>query len=396
MLRTHFKLIVIICLISSLARFVLDSYLPSMPSIQDYFRLTSAAVQWTMTYYLLGFSLSQLVYGPLSDRFGRRPVMLIGMSIFFLGSLVCSLASSPVILFFSRVIAGVGAGSCGVLNRAIASDTFKGAEFTKAWSYTTTTLVFTLIFAPVIGSVVQEYLGWRANFILATGAVAMVLLLAWQYLPETIHQKLSTSEFSVKQVLSDYRFILFSPSFLIGTLCYTFAFSGLILYFQISPLLYIDVLNLSAKQYGLSSIAIALSYLLGGMVVNKFAHRFTHHTMIAIGTVLLIVGGVLMIAASCVKHVEVMCVLIPAAIYVLGARIIIPNAIASSMKEFRHMNGSSSALIGFVQMMGSTIISLILTVFNNQSAIPLGVFYCLLGIGIFVLSLSTRKNQYPV
>lgn len=393
MLRTHFKLIAIICLISSLARFALDSYLPSLPAIQSQFSLTNAATQWTLTDYLLGFSLSQLIYGPLSDRYGRRRIMLSGMSIFFFGSLICSLASSPMILFFSRFIAGVGAGACGVLNRAIASDSFKGAEFSRAWSYTTTTLVLTLVFAPVLGGFVQDYFGWRGNFILATGFVAMVSLLAWQFLPETLHVHLPASSFTFRRVMADYQRILFSRSFLLGTLCYTFAFSGLILYFQLSPLLYMNVMGLTSIQYGWSSLVIAFSYLIGGFIVNYFSRYLSLSSLIVLGACLLMSGGVLMVIGNCLKHVEVICILLPASIYVIGARIIIPNAIASSMKEFRHANGSSSALIGCIQMLGSSLISLLMTACDNQSAIPLGVFFCLLGVVTFLLTFYLPEQQ---
>jgi DHA1 family 2-module integral membrane pump EmrD-like MFS transporter len=295
MLRDHFKIILILCLISSLGRFVLDSYLPSLPAIGDDFRISDESTQLTLTIYLLGFSISQLIYGPLSDRYGRRLIILSGLIIFLVGTFICSIASSMSILLISRLTAGIGAGACGVLNRAIASDCFKGAEFSKAWSYTTTALVLTLIIAPVLGGYVQDAFGWRANFMLATAFVATVFFIILKFLPETNnHAKLP---FNVHGVLLSYYKILISRTFIMCTLCYTLAFSGLIVYFQVSPLLYINVFGLSPTQYGLSSIIIAISYLIGGLLVNQLGQYIRIRNLLFMGTFLLISGGLLMLTA---------------------------------------------------------------------------------------------------
>ncbi|MHB1947560.1 MAG: multidrug effflux MFS transporter [Gammaproteobacteria bacterium] len=387
----HFRIIVILCLISSLARFVLDSYLPSLPAISHDFGISSTSTQFTLTLYLVGFSFSQLIYGPLSDRYGRRSIILIGLGIFIIGNLGCAIASTPGLLIFARLISGVGAGACGVLNRAIASDCFKGSEFSKAWSYTTTTLVITLCAAPILGGYVQELWGWRANFILATIVVVIVFSIILKYLPETNPQKINStierSSVSFNKIIRDYYSIFTAPSFLNGTLCYTLAFSGLIAYFQISPLLFINHFGLSPSQYGWCSLIIAGNYLVGGFIVNKFACRMGTQSLLIIGAFLLITGGVLMWLANIYSYDSVTAVIVPAAIYVIGARIVIPNAIAGSMENVRHLNGSSSALIGFIQMLGSSLISFWIANFNNSSSLPLAIFLTALGCMSFIISL---------
>lgn len=393
-----FRIIVILCLISSLARFALDSYLPSLPAISDYFDISSADIQLTLTLYLVGFSFSQLIYGPLSDRYGRRKIILIGLGIFILGNFGCAIASSPNLLLLSRLISGIGAGACGVLNRAIASDCFKGTEFSKVWSYTTTTLVITLCVAPLLGGYVQEIWDWRTNFILATVTVLIVFFIILKYLPETNPQKMNAtiekSLLTFSKVMRDYYYIFTMPSFLSGALCYTMAFSGLIVYFQISPLLFINHFKLTATQYGLCSCIIACHYLIGGIIVNKCVSRIGMHYLLMIGTLLLIVGGILMCLANVYNHVTVFTVIIPAAIYVIGARIVIPNAIASSMEKVRHLGGSSSALIGFIQMLGSSVISFLITHFNSSTSLPLSVCLIILGCISFMITLWIRMPQF--
>ncbi len=390
-----FKIIAILCLISSLARFVLDSYLPSLPGISQAFGISDATTQWTLTLYLLGFSFSQLIYGPLSDHYGRKPVILTGLGIFFVGNLACSFANSSLLLLFARFVAGVGAGSCGVLNRAIASDCFKGAEFSKIWSHTTTTLVITLCVAPVLGGYIQQFLGWRANFMLSTLFVGLVLALIIKFLPETNHKMtqrvIDQTALNVNEVLNNYKIIFTTPSFLTSAFCYMLAFSGLIAYFQVSPLLFMDGLQLSPSQYGWSSLVIAGNYLIGGFIVNKFACRVGTQWLLVCGSLLLIVGGVLMWVFMGNKHIAA--ILLPAAIYVIGARIVIPNAIAGSMEKLRHLNGSSSALIGFIQMLGSSLISFVISNFDNTSTLPLAIFLTCIGCVTLCLSLLIIKSQ---
>ena len=392
MLRDNFRIILILCLISSLARFVLDSYLPSLPAISDHFKISDTSTQLTLTIYLLGFSISQLVYGPLSDQYGRRIVILGGMSIFLIGSFVCAIAVSPEVLLASRLLAGIGAGACGVLNRAIASDCFKGAEFSKAWSYTTNALVITLIVAPVLGGYVQDAFGWRANFLLATFFVITVLIVIMRFLPETSMEVAKKPSLRVRAILQNYYLILISRSFFMCTLCYTLAFSGLIVYFQVSPLLYINVFGLTATQYGWSSLIIAGSYLIGGLLVNKLAYHISIRKLLFAGTFFLVGGGLLMLFAYFFNYVSLFAVLIPSAIYVIGARIVIPNAIAGSMEEFRHLGGSSSALIGCIQMLGSSFFSLLIANFEYNTPFPLALFFTTLGVMSLTVAFFIKSN----
>jgi Bcr/CflA subfamily drug resistance transporter len=389
-LKNHFRIILIICLISSLGRFVLDSYLPSLPAIGRQFNIPDSWTQLTLTIYLMGFGVSQLIYGPLSDYYGRRVVILVGLLIFLLGTLVCGLATSPAALFMSRLVAGIGAGACGVLNRAIASDCFKGAEFSKAWSYTTTTLVLTLMVAPILGGCIQDAFGWRANFFLATFYVVMVLIVIFRFLPET-HLHIAKNSLKIWSVFKTYYQILNSHTFIMSALCYTLVFSGLIIYFQVSPLLLMSKFSLSPTQYGYSSLLIAGSYLVGGLIVNRWSHCVSVRHFLFIGTSLLILAGATMLLAYFLHRINLSSILIPSAIFVVGTRIVIPNAMACSMEEFRHLGGSSSALIGCIQMLGSSLVSAIMANFSYESPVPLAFFFTMLGM----LSLTVSMYINP-
>jgi Bcr/CflA subfamily drug resistance transporter len=387
------RMIILLCLISSLGRFALDSYLPSLPAIGEHFGISGATSQYTLTVYLLGFSFSQLIYGPLSDHYGRRITLIVGLLIFIIGGVVCMLAPSENALLVGRAIAGVGAGACGVLNRAIASDCFQGPEFSKAWSYTTTSLVVTLCLAPLMGGVAEQLFGWRANFGLSTFYVVLVLGLILKFLPETYHHEKHDDQasFHIRQVFLSYLEVLKTPSFLAGTLCYTLAFAGVIAYFQMSPMILIEMVGLSPTEYGLCSFIIACNYLFGGYLVNQYVSRIGVQAMLVIGTLLLIVGGMGMMLVYEAHTMNIFAILLAASVYILGARIIIPNAIATSMKDLRHLGGSSSALIGCIQMLGSTLVSLIIAALTTSPIFMLATVFILLGIISLMISLRMAR-----
>lgn len=389
------RIIILICLISSLGRFVIDSYLPSIPAIGEYFGISSAGAQYTLTLYLLGFSLSQLIYGPLSDHYGRRNVMLAGLGIFIAGNLACVFAVTPAALMAARLIAGIGAGACGALNRAIASDCFQGVEFSRAWSYTTTTLVITLCVAPLIGGYAEELYGWRANFTLCTLYVAFVTLLILKFLPETNQQSVESihKKFALYEILNNYRVVLTTPSFIAGTLCYTLSFSGVIAYFQISPVIFIDYLGMMPSQFGWTSLLIAANYLIGGYIVNHYVRKVGTQRLMMVGTLLLILGGLAMLVMYALQLMNMFSILLTSSIYILGARIIIPNAIADSMKELRHLGGSSSALIGCIQMSGSSLVSFIIASLGRPPLLILSLAFIILGAMTLMSTLAIRSPR---
>lgn len=393
MLQKYGKILFLICLISFLSRFTLDSYLPSLPAIQQFFGLTSGHTQFTLTIYLLSFGFSQLIFGPLSDRYGRKKILLAGMILFFMGTCCCGFANSSFVLFFGRVLMGAGAGCCGTLNRTIASDCFKGTDFSKAWSYTTTTLVLALIVAPLIGGLIETELNWSSNFIFSGILIAITFFILIKSLPET-HAQSARIQMNVKQVLQNYQMIFTTPSFLISTLCYTLAFSGLIIYFQITPFLFMDQLKLSALEYGLTSLVIAGTYLCGGMIVNRFSKQLGLKKMLLLGTLLLLSSGLMLTTIVSTGFDNLVGILVPSAIFVIGARIVIPNAVANAFEELRHLKGSSSALMGCIQMLGSTIISFAIAHCNNTNALPLAFFLTGIGAGTLILLFYNDLRQF--
>lgn len=385
-------IIILLCLISSAGRFVIDSYLPSLPSIKYELALNDALAQMTLTIYLLGFGFSQLFYGPLSDCFGRRKVLVFGMCIFLIGNILCANANSGTALLLARLVAGAGAGACGVLNRAIASDCFQGPAFAKAWSYTTTVLVLTLIFAPLMGGYIQEWQGWTGNFTACSIFIAVVLVTVLILLPET-NPHVGKYKHGIKQTLIQYRTALTTFHFLVPTLAYMFAFSGLIAYFQISPLLLIGQYDWTPVMYGWSSLAIALSYLLGGSIVQRWVSTVGVNAMLRYGLMISLAGGFLLMIAGLWFSDSAGLIVVCSSVYVLGARLVIPNASALAMGCSVVSKGCASALVGAIQMLGAVLLGGLMAQFSTSTAEPLAVFFILISSAGWILCFLTKRRS---
>lgn len=167
---------------------------------------------------------------------------------------------------------------------------------------------------------------------------------------------------------------------MIGTLCYTLAFAGLIAYFQVSSLLLIETLGLSSLEYGYTSVSIAICYMAGGIIVNRFASTYGTQRLLKIGLILIALSGLWLLSWHQLAKASLISTLLPVFLYVIGARIVIPNAIANSFTGLRHLSGSTSGMIGFIQMLGSAVVSFIITCFNFSSPLLLGVVFTVLGI----------------
>jgi DHA1 family bicyclomycin/chloramphenicol resistance-like MFS transporter len=389
------NIVIILCLISTVARFALDSYLPSLPNITLAFATTPELTELSISLYLFGFGFSQLGYGPLSDYYGRKKILIMGLMLFISASLLSSLCSSIFPFLACRLLAGIGCGAAGVINRAIARDCYQGAEFAKVWSNTTSAVVITLMVAPLLGAVVQTYFDWRINLNLATLYVAIVLMIIIKRLPETNRSSLLRKPV-LSCILTTYTNIISHKQFLGAVYCYTFAFAGLMIYFQLSPFLYIETLGLTTIQYGCLSLIIAASYFLGGYIVRKFVPILGVAKLMQIGISVLCLGGVTMLIA-CLQETSVLAILLPTVIYVLGARIVIPNAVAGCLEEFKASAGCASGLIGAIQMLGSALISTVMSQFSIQSALPLALCLLLLGLACIVsyrsLVMPTRVHS---
>lgn len=386
------KLILLLCLTASAGRFVLDCYLPSLPIIVKYFGSSDSLGQLTLTCYFFGFGITQFIYGPLSDIFGRRRIMLLGILILMISCILCTLSNSMIMLIISRFFAGFGAGAGSTLSRAIVADSFQEADIVKMWSRVTSSMMISLMIAPILGGYIQEIFGWRYNFLFSTIYVTIVLVVLYSFLPETISEKKSLS---IKEIFGQYIYLLTHSEFMGYILCSTISFIGISIYFQLSSFIFIENIGWSPSKYGWLTLCLAISYLISGTFVNHFVKKLGIRLMMTIGISLLLVGGTLMLCFMLLGNVNLLTIFAPSILYFIGARIVIPNATAGGLSASKTTNGIAASLTGGTQMISCSVISYLVAQTPYTPHLTLACVFVMSGLLSFTISntMITKKVE---
>jgi Bcr/CflA subfamily drug resistance transporter len=355
-----------------------DLYLPSFPTIREELHTTNQMVQHTFSIFLAGFAISQLIYGTLSDRYGRKPFLIIGMAIYFSMCLVCATTSSIVVLLTARGVQGLGAGACTAMSRAIMRDVFSGKAFQRMVLYQTLTWSCIPITAPLLGSYIQHYFGWRYNFGFLAFFSFLGLLMTFLF-KETIKQRDVSLE--IRAILSDYRQILFHKQFFPPLIC-SMCVIGAIAAFNVNaPLLLQDTLHLTPIHYGWAVFSVALFFLLGTLINRYALSSLEGSTITSIGISLIGISIFLLLGFSFFSSFSLLMLLIPAMILQVGLSFVFPINTAKATSLFPEMAGKTAAVFGCALFLGGSLTSSIISVLPKNSLFPLGLVL----LGLFII-----------
>ncbi|QEY52546.1 multidrug effflux MFS transporter [Legionella longbeachae] len=369
----------VIFMMMILVQISIDQYVPSLPAITKYFHSSESSIQYTLFLFLFGLGSSHLFFGPLSDKIGRRLPLIYGIGISILGSLCCFLAPSVMILTFGRFLQGFGIGSCSSVGRSLMSDLFKDRYLSKISSYVGVVSTVLLVASPIWGGFIQEYFGWRANFLF----IFIVGLSFWIFillaLPET-NKNLNPNATKVNVLYENYYSLLRSRIFLGYTLCACFACSGLVAYITIAPFLFQNVLGLTPLEYGQLSIFIAGAICLSGIINSQLIMIKDVSYLLFLGVLLMIGGGLLMFVFALLGIMHVLSIMIPIALFSMGAGFTFINAFAGVFLPFPQIAGTVAALYVSMQDFTAALTSGIIAITKVQGQLPLSIALFLLGL----------------
>lgn len=359
-------------------------YLPALPLISRELGIAQADVQQLVALFLLGFGLSQLFYGPLSDAIGRRPVFLLGQSIYLIGTLICVLQSSNFnALVIGRLLQGLGAGSASVLGRSVIRDSYHGTQLTQAMAYMAVTASILPIVSPVIGGWIAWHLGWQSVFAFVLIYLSSILMIGFFILPETLpHQP---RKFRVKQTLIGYWQLIHNYQ-VISSASYNWAsYLASLVSLSLLPFLLQEGLKLSAAEYGEVMIIPSAGLLMGSLILNKFNKRFTPKQLMYFASSIMMFAGMWLVF----NIMTLFNLIFGFTLLAVAQGINFPLSISMLLAPHTKQVGAVSALSGSVQMclagfMGSFLIKHWI---NSQAS--LGVLYIATGCFIaLVLTLS--------
>ena len=364
----------------TIAPLSIDMFLPSLPMMIDEFNVSASTMQLTVTTFLLAFSASQLVFGPLSDRFGRRPIMVWGLILFLLGGFISLFAQSGTMLIIGRIIQGFGGGAAPVIARAIVLDVFEGKRAAKIFAYITIATPLAPAIAPIIGGVLQSLFDWHAVFITLIAIGIILLGLYLLLLPET-NKNIDRLALNPNVLIKNYIRLGTHRIFVINVLLMGLMFSAQLVFISGSSFVLIDELGLSPLHFGFSFAFVAIGIMGGAYLSSRMMDKYTAINIIGVGILTATIGSCCMFffALSCITHV--FAVVLPMFFISAGFGVSRPPVMASAMLPFREIAGMASAGLGFLQMLIASFYNIVFSSFFSIDQITLSIGI-LLGVSV--------------
>jgi DHA1 family bicyclomycin/chloramphenicol resistance-like MFS transporter len=337
----------LLALVSAIAPAALHMLVPLLPLLGAVFDGPPAAVQLVLTLFLVGIAVGQLAYGPLSDRFGRRPVLLAGLALFLVGTLICALAWSLSMLILGRALQACGGCAGMVLGRAIIRDVFDRER--SAGAIATVSMAMTLApsLAPVVGAYLAEWAGWRADFALLGLLGAAVLGLTAARLEETHRARASIR---VAGMAGSFLVLLRSRAFLSLSLATAFTSASWFTFLAGAPYLLSELLHEPPSTYGVMILLPMAGYVLGNAAAARFAVRLGGARLFVGGLAMSLASGLMLAFWPLLAGLTPLSLFAPMALSSVGNGLSQPPGIAAGLSVEPRIAGTASALIGFMQM----------------------------------------------
>ncbi|MEM7425405.1 MAG: multidrug effflux MFS transporter [Pseudomonadota bacterium] len=339
----------ILIAISTIGPLAMNIFVPSIPGLMHEFSVSSGTVQLTLTIYLAGLAVSQLFYGPLSDRFGRRPVLLWGLALYVVSSGICSLATSIEALTVARFVQAIGGASGMVLSRAIVRDLHGREAAASVLGYITMAWVLVPMFAPALGGLLDEIDSWRTSFYVLSGFGTCVLLLVAWGLPET-NPRDGRDLSEANRLLSGMAALIKEPVFIAYTLTLGFCSAIFFSFLAGAPFLMVEVMGYSPLDYGLWFMLISVGYMTGNFLSGRYSQRIGIDRMITIGNGLALVGAIAMLLVGTLGTLTPLTLFGFMLFVTLGNGLTVPNGMAAAISVLPRTVGAAAGLSGFSQI----------------------------------------------
>jgi len=381
--------------LSAVGPLTTDMYLPSLPDIARQLAASTAQVQLTISAYLIGFAVGQIIYGPISDRHGRKPVLLGAIALYCAASLACALSVSIEMLIMARFAQALG--GCGgiVLSRAMVRDLYWGARAGRELSVIGAVMALAPVLAPVIGGVLQTAFGWRSAFFTLVVAGIAGAVVVWPLLPETLAQR-AAEPVSPFSIVRSYRIVVRNKAYLAYLGIGSMSYAGLFAWISAASFVLQDLYGLSPFTFGVAFAVGSVGYMTGSTLSARLTHRFGLDGILGLGGCTVAVGGLTMVVAVALGLTSALSLVIPIAIYLAGLGMVLPQSIAGAMTPFPERAGAASSLLGFVQQSVAAISGACVGVLLGKSAWPLAAGVAIAGCATLTLWVATRAVRARV
>lgn len=368
-----------------------DLYLASLPALKTYFSVSSSAVQLTLGVYMLSFSLSHLMIGPISDRFGRRPVVLVGITLYLLGSLIGTFTPSFYGLLLARALQALGASCTVICARALVRDLYEPRQAAGALSKAFMLMSIVPLIAPVLGGVLQSNFGWRANFALISLLSVLILIASYRILVETIPEK-NPHATRAQDVVRNYLELVRSPILLTYSFASMFTYACLFAFISGSPFVMIEVLKVPTSYFGFCFGIVTLGFILGSRFLQRHLARIGIDRSLRRGAIISLVSSSLLVLLALLKIQTLAAFLVPMFGLMVAHGFIQPSSQAGAIGSFPEKAGAAAALVGFIIYIFAVLVGTVVGASHNGTTLPLAVIiFCMSVCCAFTCTVMVKR-----
>jgi len=385
------KLTFLIAILTAVGQMTQTMYVPSMGHMASEFLVTPAALQAVMACYLIPYGLSQFVYGPLSDRLGRKPIIIFGLFIYIAGTILALFADQYEWFLAGSFIQGLGIGCGGAMSRTLTRDVFSGAELHKVNSLISMCVIFSPLLAPVLGGYLTEAFGWRSSYMfLALFAIAVVITMMTSF-KETLPKESRRNE----RVSDSYRFVLSGRKFQGYLICLVATFAGVAIFEAAAGVLLGGVLQLPATTVSLLFVLPIPGYLIGAALSSLIAAKRNEKSALFVGLVAIMLGSLIVLIPGLFGHTTALTLIGGATIYFLGSGILFPAATTGALAPLPYHAGTGGAVLGGMQNLGAGLATLVASIIPTTDQMPLGALMLLMSVLALIGLIRVYRKQDP-
>lgn len=393
------RLLMILGTLSAFGPLSIDLYLPGLPDLTSDLDASASAGQLTLTACLLGLAFGQLAFGPLSDRFGRRPPLLAGLAVYFVASLACAAAPTIWALVGLRLVQGLSGAAGIVIARSIVRDLRSGVEAARLFSVLMIVLGVVPILAPILGGLLLHVMSWRGLFVVLAGIDLLILIGTALGLPETLRPELRRR---AGQAAAGFGELLRDRYFIAYAVVVGLSFAAMFSYIAGSTFVLEDIYGVSPQVYGLIFGLNAFGIVIASQANRVLIARVSPERMVVAGVLAQTVAGVTLLVIVLVGGVGLPGILPCLFVVVASLGIVLPNGTALALTDYPHAAGSASAVLGTLQFAFGGVTAPLVGVAGRDTAVPMALLIALFGagalaaLGVAAARLPSARLPLPV
>ncbi len=371
-----------------------DIFIPEVPQLTALFHTTPGLVQQTLSAFMLAVGIGQLIVGPLTDRFGRKKIVLLSTALFALASIGAACAHSILFLILMRIVQGIGACGMMVCAFAIVRDVSHGNESAHIYSYLNGAIAISPLLAPMAGGYLDVTFGWRAPFFFLAATGIAILGMIWALLSETIREK--NTKASLRGTFADYRRVIQNKQFLRFNFIAASALASFFTFFSVSPYILINLLHVPETRFGFYFAIIGMTFFIGSVGSAKLNLRWGMYKVAFIGSLLFFLSGITMLGWTLVVGTSLWSFLLPTALAGIGGAFMMGSSAGGALEPFPDIAGTAAALLGASEFLLATLVGTIALLRPVNSNMPLAIVLSVFGLSALLLMLTYKKNPQHI